>query len=102
MPATILSTAGFDILRDAGRAYARRLASEGVSVLYLNFPSLNNRFLQASGVIADAQPAATEPARTFGAAIRHPAGMDTRTSPTQNDQRSGRVSMGKKGKGGGG
>src|SRR3546814_15452475 len=53
MPATILSTAGFDILRDAGRAYARRLESEGVSVLYLNFPSLNHSFLPASGVFAD-------------------------------------------------
>src|SRR3546814_3929689 len=37
MPATTLSTAGFDILRDAGRAYARRLEREGVSVLYLHF-----------------------------------------------------------------
>src|SRR3546814_12493969 len=66
MPATILSTAGFDILRDAGRAYARRLESEGVSVLYLNFPSLNHSFLQASGVIADADSAATDTARIFG------------------------------------
>ncbi len=77
MPATILSTAGFDILRDAGRAYARRLESEGVSVLYLNFPSLNHSFLQASGVIADADRAATDTARIFGAAIRSRAGPDT-------------------------
>src|SRR3546814_8869210 len=76
MPATILSTAGFDILRDAGRAYARRLESEGVSVLYLNFPSLNHSFLQASGVIADADRAATDTARIFGAAIRSRAGPD--------------------------
>lgn len=70
MPATILSTAGFDILRDAGRAYAKRLESEGVSVLYLNFASLNHSFLQASGVIAEADRAATETARIFGVAIR--------------------------------
>src|SRR3546814_1205230 len=79
MPATILSTAGFDILRDAGRAYARRLESEGVSVLYLNFPSLNHSFLEASGVIADADRAATDTARIFGAAIRSRAGPDTRS-----------------------
>lgn len=79
MPATIIATAGFDILRDAGRAYARRLESEGVSVLYLNFASLNHSFLQASGVVADADRAATDTARIFGAAIR------SRAKPGQPD-----------------
>src|SRR3546814_16988441 len=55
MPATIISTAGFDILRDTGRAYARCLESEGATVLYLNFPSLNHTFLQTSAAITDAQ-----------------------------------------------
>jgi acetyl esterase len=77
MPATILASAGFDILRDAGRAYAARLEKEGVSVLYLNFASLNHSFLQASGVIADADRAATDTARIFGAAIRSRAGPDS-------------------------
>ncbi len=70
MPAMILATAGFDILRDAGRSYAARLESEGVSVIYLNFASLNHSFLQASGVVADADRAATDTARIFGVAIR--------------------------------
>lgn len=70
MPATILATAGFDILRDAGRAYAARLEREGVSTLYLNYASLNHSFLQASGVVGDADRAATDTARIFGAAIR--------------------------------
>lgn len=70
MPATILATAGFDILRDAGRAYAKRLESEGVSVIYLNYASLTHSFLQASGVVADADRAATDTARIFGTAIR--------------------------------
>ena len=77
MPATILSTAGFDILRDAGRAYATRLESEGVSVIYLNFASLNHSFLQASGVVADADRAATDTARIFGVAIRSRAARQT-------------------------
>lgn len=77
MPATILSTAGFDILRDAGRAYAGRLESEGVSVVYLNFASLNHSFLQASGVIADADRAATDTARIFGIAIRSRSARQT-------------------------
>lgn len=70
MPATILATAGFDILRDAGRAYAKRLEADGVSVIYLNYASLNHSFLQASGVVADADRAATDTARLFGTAIR--------------------------------
>ncbi|WP_409574711.1 alpha/beta hydrolase [Sphingopyxis sp. PET50] len=70
MPATILATAGFDILRDAGRAYAARLEREGVSVIYLNYASLNHSFLQASGVVADAERAATDTASIFGTAIR--------------------------------
>lgn len=76
-PATILATAGFDILRDAGRAYATRLESEGVSVIYLNFASLNHSFLQASGVVADADRAATDTARIFGVAIRSRAAPKT-------------------------
>lgn len=70
MPATILATAGFDILRDAGRAYATRLEREGVSVIYLNYASLNHSFLQASGVVDDAERAATDTASIFGTAIR--------------------------------
>jgi acetyl esterase len=75
MPATILATAGFDILRDAGRAYAKRLERAGVSVLYLNYASLNHSFLQASGVVDAAAAAATDTARIFGAAIRSRAAI---------------------------
>jgi acetyl esterase len=70
MPATILATAGFDILRDGGRAYAERLEREGVSVVYLNYSTLNHSFLQATGVVADADRAASQTAQIFGQAIR--------------------------------
>jgi acetyl esterase/lipase len=70
MPATILATAGFDILRDSGRAYAGRLERDGVSVIYLNYSTLNHSFLQATGVVADADRAATQTAQIFGQAIR--------------------------------
>jgi acetyl esterase len=70
MPATILVTAGFDILRDSGRAYAARLEKEGVSVLYLNYSTLGHSFLQMSGVVGDADRAATDSARVFGTALR--------------------------------
>lgn len=70
MPATILATAGYDPLRSSGRALARKLERDGVSVIYLNFGSLTHSFLNWSGVIDDADRAATLTARLFGQAIR--------------------------------
>ena len=70
MPATIVVTAGFDVLRDSGRNLARRLEREGVAVTYLNYPALAHGFLQWSGVVGDAERAAIDTARLFGTAIR--------------------------------
>jgi acetyl esterase len=70
MPATIVVTAGFDMLRDAGRSLARKLEREGVSVIYLNYPTLIHGFLQWSGVVPDAERAAVDSARLLGTAIR--------------------------------
>jgi acetyl esterase len=70
MPATIIVTAGFDMLRDAGRNLARELERNGVSVTYLNYPTLIHGFLQWSAVVPDAERAAVDTARLFGTAIR--------------------------------
>ena len=69
-PPTILATAGFDILRDSGRAFANRLQADGAEVSYFNYSTLTHSFLQFSGVIADAERAATETARLFGETVR--------------------------------
>lgn len=69
-PPTIVATAGFDILRDSGRAFAERLRDEGAMVAYFNYPSLTHSFLQFSGIVADAERAATETARLFGETVR--------------------------------
>jgi len=83
MPATILATAGYDPLRSSGRALARKLENDGVSVIYLNFGSLTHSFLNWSGVIDDADQAATLTARLFGRAIRSRAGqLAETTSPS--------------------
>jgi acetyl esterase len=74
LPPAIIATAGFDILRDAGRRFALRLEEEGVAVRYTNYPSLAHSFLQFSGVVEDADTASTESARLFGRLIRNPAG----------------------------
>ncbi|MGV6874329.1 alpha/beta hydrolase [Pseudochelatococcus sp. B33] len=70
LPPAVISTAGFDILRDSGRAFAERLEAEGAPVRYTNYPSLAHSFLQFSAVVDDADRAATEQARLFGEVIR--------------------------------
>lgn len=70
LPATLLATAGFDILRDQGRAFARRLETEGVAVTYLNCGSLGHGFMQRSGVYDDADSVCVASAQVFGLAVR--------------------------------
>jgi acetyl esterase len=70
MPASIVVTAGFDMLRDPGQSLARRMEKAGTAVTYLHYPTLIHGFLQWSGVVADAERAAVETARLFGNAIR--------------------------------
>lgn len=70
MPPAILSTAGFDILKDSGARFAQKLQSDSVQVDYFNYSSLPHSFLQYSGVVPDAEVAASETARLFGERIR--------------------------------
>ncbi len=70
MPPAIIATAGFDLLRDRGRAFAEQLRADGVQVSYTNYPTLTHSYLQFSGVIEDAERASTESARAFGDLIR--------------------------------
>lgn len=70
MPATLLVTAGYDILRDQGRAFARRLQDDGVAVTYLNAGSLGHGFMQRSGVYDDADRICVSTAQVFGLSLR--------------------------------
>ena len=85
LPPAIVATAGFDILRDSGRAFAERLRAQGVPVIYRNYPSLVHSFLQFSGVIEDADRAATETARMFGEGIRLGVIADPGTTYSQTE-----------------
>lgn len=69
-PPTIVATGGFDILRDSGRAFAARLAADGVPVADLHYGPLTHSFLQFSGVVAKAEHAATETAGLLGRTLR--------------------------------
>ena len=58
-PAYVI-TAGFDPLVDEGRAYAERLAKEGVAVAYLDYPDMIHGFLLMGGVLDTANQALAE------------------------------------------
>lgn len=73
MPPAVIATAGFDILRDSGRAFAARLEAGGTPVRYTNYASLTHSFLQFSAVVEEADRASAEQARLFGRIIRDTA-----------------------------
>jgi acetyl esterase len=58
-PAYVI-TAGFDPLVDEGRAYAERLAKEGVEVAYLDYPDMIHGFLLMGGVLDTANQAVAD------------------------------------------
>lgn len=70
LPPAVVAGAGFDILRDSGRAFAARLEAEGVPVRYTLYPSLAHSFLQFSAIVDDADAASREQARAFGQVVR--------------------------------
>jgi acetyl esterase len=55
-PATVL-TAGFDVLRDEGRAYAERLDAAGVDTTHHHYPSLAHGFLSLTDDVSAADEA---------------------------------------------
>jgi len=54
LPPALVTTAGFDVLRDEGKAYADRLRQAGVDVQYRNYPSLIHGFISMFGTITEA------------------------------------------------
>lgn len=72
LPPVFLLTAGYDPLRDEGKAYASRLLEAGVDVEYRNYDSLIHGFISMAGVVREA-------GRAFGdavAALRIGLGVD--------------------------
>lgn len=46
LPPALLVTAGFDMLRDVGHAYAQKLAAAGNAITYVHHPDLPHGFIQ--------------------------------------------------------
>ena len=67
LPPALVCTAGFDPLRDDGRAYADRLAAAGVKTVYREFDSLIHGFIGMRGTLQAAARAMDD----MAAGLRH-------------------------------
>jgi acetyl esterase len=69
LPPAYVITAEYDVLRDEGEAYARRLHKEGVSVRGTRFLGLNHGFIRMGAVYPQADRAITEVATILRAGL---------------------------------
>ena len=69
LPPALVITAGFDPLVDEGRAYAERLAAEGVVTASREFPDMVHGFLLMGGVLDTANAAVGECSKALRAAF---------------------------------
>ncbi len=69
LPPTLVITAGFDLLRDEGEAYAQALASAGTVTRLQKHPSLGHGFIHLTGVCPAARQAMVDIAREWRALL---------------------------------
>ena len=60
LPPAFVITAGYDPLLDEGRAYAERMAKEGVEVAYREYPDMVHGFILFGGVLDTANAAVAD------------------------------------------
>ncbi len=71
LPPTILITAEHDLFRQEDKAYARRLASQGVPVELIDYPGQVHGFLEALAVMDDSRDAIKRSAAAIRVAFSH-------------------------------
>jgi len=60
LPPALVQTAGFDPLKDEGKAYSDRLNAEGGRSAYTDYPGMIHGFINLGGAIDDAEKAVDE------------------------------------------
>jgi len=68
LPPALVLTAGFDPLLDEGRAYAERLAGQGVAAAHRNYPDMVHGFITMGRVLDSAGEALADCARNLNQA----------------------------------
>ena len=69
LPPALLVTCGFDMLRDVGHEYARKLAAAGNALTYVHYPDLPHGFIQMTRHSSRCLEATQEVARLLGQAL---------------------------------
>jgi acetyl esterase len=69
LPPAYVVTAGFDPLRDEGKAYADKLDAAGVSVTYVNYPGMIHGFFSFRGLVPKAREAVAAAAAALHAGL---------------------------------
>ena len=62
-------TAGHDVLRDEGAAYATALKAANVETIYVDYPSMIHGFFNLQAMVDAARDAVAEAAKAVGAAL---------------------------------
>ena len=70
LPPTYLCTIGFDPLRDEGRAFASRIASEGGNIVFEEYENMLHGFLNCRGIVNEAELCITRAASAYKAALK--------------------------------
>jgi acetyl esterase len=65
LPRAYIVTAGFDPLKDEGKAYADKLNRAGVAAVYLDYPGMVHGFFNMSGVVPTAREAIADAAKAM-------------------------------------
>jgi acetyl esterase len=73
LPPAYVITAGFDPLRDEGKAYADKLDAAGVPVTYVNYPGMVHGFFSMRGLIPKAREAVAAAAAAVREGVAGPA-----------------------------
>jgi acetyl esterase len=72
LPKTLLVTCGFDMLRDVGHAYAKKLAEAGNKITYVHYPDLPHGIIQMTMHSKRCLEATMEIAQLLGKSLQNP------------------------------